>query len=132
MNSVNLLTVDPETLADAYTAVWSEPDADRRRATIARLWARDGVEYVEGNRFGGHAELVARVADAYAEFVASSKYRVTRAANVACFGQLVTLTIQLVSHQDDALAWAARVFLLLDDDGRILEDYQLTVQPLAA
>jgi hypothetical protein len=30
------------------------------------------------------------------------------------------------------VAWAARVFLLLGEDGLIREDYQLTVKPLAA
>jgi hypothetical protein len=29
------------------------------------------------------------------------------------------------------VAWAARVFLLLDTDGLIREDYQLTLKPLA-
>ncbi|MFI1768920.1 hypothetical protein ACH41H_43770 [Streptomyces sp. NPDC020800] len=43
------------------------------------------------------------------------------------------LTIQLTyakGPQAGEVAWAARAFLVLDDDGRILQDYHLTVQPL--
>ena len=43
---------------------------------------------------------------------------------------IVVFTIQLRTQAAE-VAWAARVFLLLDDDGRIREDYQLTVKPVA-
>jgi len=29
-------------LAEKYLALWNEPDADRRRRTIAELWTQDG------------------------------------------------------------------------------------------
>ena len=112
-----------------YVAVWSEPDASRR-AAIAGLWAPDGAEFVEGTQFRGHQELDARIAHAYTEFVASGRYAVTRADDVDRHGDLVTLTLQLTPPGGD-VAWAARVFLLLDSDGLIREDYQLTVKPLA-
>jgi hypothetical protein len=51
---------------------------------------------------------------------------------VALFDHVIVLTIQLVATDDGTVAWAARVFLVMDEDGRIREDYQLTVQPLAA
>ena len=53
------------TITDRYVAVWSEPDPQSRRAAIASLWERDGVEYVEGTQFRGHEELDARIAHAY-------------------------------------------------------------------
>jgi hypothetical protein len=43
----------------------------------------------------------------------------------------VTFTIELRAP-DGEVAWAARVFLVLGDDGRIEEDYQLTVKAIAA
>ena len=46
-------------------------------------------------------------------------------------GDLVSFTVQLLVPGGD-VAWSARVFLLLDDDGMIREDYHLTIQPLAA
>jgi hypothetical protein len=118
------------TIADRYLAVWSEPDLESRRAAVADLWEPDGVEFVEGVQFRGHAELNARIAHAYQEFVASGKFTVTSAEDVTRHHDIVAFTIQLTAP-DGEVAWAARVFLLLDEQGRIREDYQLTVKPLA-
>ena len=121
------------TIVTRYVAVWSEPDPAARRAAIAELWAGDGVEFVEGVRFTGHEELDARIAEAYEAFVASGAYTVTRAEEVTEHDDVVIFTIQLL-HADgeDAgqVAWAARVFLVLNKEGLIRQDYHLTVQPL--
>lgn len=122
---------DTTSIAARYLAVWSEADPGARRAAIAALWAADGTEFVEGIQFRGHDELDARIGHAYQEFVASGRFSVTDAGDAARHGDIVTLTVQL-SAPDGEVAWAARVFLLLGADGRIDEDYQLTVKPLAA
>jgi hypothetical protein len=119
------------TITDRYLAVWSEPDARSRRAAIGSLWEPDGVEYVEGIQFRGHEELDGRIARAYEEFVGSGKYNVTMADDVRRHDDVITFTIQL-STQEEEVAWAARVFVFLGETGRIREDCQLTVQPLAA
>jgi hypothetical protein len=121
---------DTAEIAARYVAVWSEPVPGSRRAAIAGLWAPDGAEFVEGTRFSGHEELDARIAGAYQEFVASGRYAVTTAGDMARHDDIVTLTIQLTAPGGE-VAWAARVFLLLGADGRIQEDYQLTVKPFA-
>ncbi|HEX3715548.1 MAG TPA: hypothetical protein VHV09_22335 [Trebonia sp.] len=122
---------DTTTIAARYLAVWSEADPGARRAAIAALWAADGTEFVEGIQFRGHDELHGRIGHAYQEFVASGRFSVTDAGDAARHGDIVTLTVQL-SAPDGEVAWAARVFLLLGADGRIDEEYQLTVKPLAA
>jgi hypothetical protein len=120
------------TISDQYLAVWSEPDAESRRAAIGSLWEADGVEYVDGiHQFRGHQALDARIAHAYDEFVGSGKYDVTTAGDVSQHDDIITLTVQLSTHEHE-VAWAARVFIVLGDSGRIREDYQLTVKPLAA
>jgi hypothetical protein len=118
-------------ITDRYVAVWSEPDAAARRAAIGSLWEPDGVEYVEGVQFRGHEELDERIAHAYETFVASGKYNVTMADDVSRHDDIITFSVQL-STPEGEVAWAARVFLLLGETGRIREDCQLTVQPLAA
>ena len=126
-------TTDVDQIVERYIAVWSEPDAAARRHAVAELWAPDGVEFVEGTRFRGHAGLVDRLAEAYGLFVASGAFRVTHDQHVTVHDDVVMLTIQLThakGPQADEVAWAARVFLVLDGDGRILQDYHLTVQPL--
>jgi hypothetical protein len=119
------------TITDRYLAVWSEPDAQSRRAAIGSLWEPDGVEYVEGIQFRGHEELDARIANAYDKFVANGKYNITMADVVRRHDDIITFAVQL-SGQEGEVAWAARVFVFLGETGRIREDCQLTVQPLAA
>jgi ketosteroid isomerase-like protein len=127
--------IDLESVVDRYLAVWSEADLRSRQTAIADLWAPDGVEFVEGAQFPGHDELEARIAEAYREFVESGKYAVASANDAACHHDIVTFTIQLLSASggdSEDLAWAARVFLVFDEENRIREDYQLTVKPLAS
>jgi hypothetical protein len=120
------------TITDRYVAVWNEPDAQSRRAAIEGLWEPDGVEYVDGGiQFRGHEQLDTRIARAYDEFVGSGKYNATVADDVSRHDDIVTFTVQLSTHEDE-VAWAARVFVRVGETGRIREDYQLTVQPLAA
>jgi hypothetical protein len=126
---------EPDLVADRYLAVWSEPDPERRRRAIAGLWAPDGIEFVEGVQFRGYQELEARIAEAHRAFVESGKCTVASADDVTVHRDIVTFTIQLISAGGDRagqVAWAARVFLVLGADGLIRQDYQLTVQPLAA
>lgn len=118
-------------IAERYLAVWSEPDPAARDAAIAGLWAPDGAEFTEGAQFRGHEELQARIAQAYQAFVGSGAYAVTHADDVTRHDDIVTFTIQLTDPAGE-VAWAARVFLLLSLDGRIRQDYQLTVKTLAA
>ena len=135
MTETTTAATGPAQVADRYLALWSEPDPQRRRAAIAALWAPDGIEFVEGVQFRGHDRLEARVAEAHQAFVASGKYTVTSPGDVTAHHDIVTLTIQLAQAGGDRageVAWAARVFLVLGADGLIREDYQLTVQPLAA
>ena len=124
-------TMNAEPIIDRYLAVWSEPDAEIRRSAIAGLWAQDGVEFVEGVQFRGREELEVRIAEAYEAFVGSGRYKVTSAGDVSGHDDIATFTIQLTTVAGE-VAWAARVFIVLGENGLILQDYQLTVQPLPA
>jgi hypothetical protein len=128
---INILDINIDDVADRYLAVWNEADPTLRRRAVADLWAEDGVELVESRQFRGHEELVARTTEAYDTFVGSGKFTVRLANDVFGHHDAVTFTIQLAT-EDGEVAWAARVFLLLDENARIRADYQMTVQPLAA
>ncbi|MER6071547.1 nuclear transport factor 2 family protein [Streptomyces sp. NPDC001817] len=125
--------MDVDAIVQRYVAVWSEPDAAARKRAVAELWAPDGVEFVEGAQFRGHDGLVDRVAEAYGLFVGSGEYHVTHDRHVTVHDDIAVLTVQLryaKGPREGEVAWAARAFLVLDDDGRIRQDYHLTVQPL--
>lgn len=117
-------------IVDRYVAVWSEPDPSRRSAAIKDLWAEDASEIVEEATFHGHTELEARIDEAYGQFVGSGLYRVTSAGDAVGHHDVITFTIQL-TPTGGAVAWAARVVLLLDDRGLIRRDYHVTVQELS-
>jgi hypothetical protein len=118
-------------LVARYTAVWNESGDESRLSAVRALWNSDGTEFVEGIAFRGHDELSARIGRAYEQFVASGRYTATPAGDVSVHADIVSFTIQLATP-DSEVAWAARVFLLLDADGLIHEDYHLTTKPLAA
>src|SRR5690348_6469717 len=83
-------------LADRYVNLWNEPDADRRRATIASLWteggahvlqppeeireiaARPGIGLTARLEARGHEALEARARSAYEEFVGTGGFRFRR------------------------------------------------------
>lgn len=122
-------------IIERYMAVWSEPDPDARRAAVARVWTADGTEFLEAKQIRGQEELTARVGRAYEAFVATGKYAITFADDVAQWsgreghGDIVTFTTQLTapSGEND---WSARVFLVIGPDGLVQEDYHLTIKPL--
>ncbi|HXJ28760.1 MAG TPA: hypothetical protein VNH17_23840 [Streptosporangiaceae bacterium] len=126
-----LTDLDTTAIAARYLAVFNEPDAGTRRAAIEDIWLPDATEFVHEVQFRGHDELEARVIRAYQAFVATGKYTVEGADDVTCHGDIVMFTAYLVTP-DGAVDWSSRIFLLLDDDGRIRDDYQLTTKPLPA
>jgi hypothetical protein len=130
MMDLELTPAAIDQIAARYLAVWSEPDAARRRAAVREIWAEDGVEYVEGAAFRGHAELEARVAGAYEEFVGSGRFTITSADDVRGHHDVITLTVHLTTPSGES-AWAARAVLLVGADDLIRQDYQFTVQELA-
>jgi hypothetical protein len=117
-------------IVNRYVAVWNEPDPAARRAAIATIWAPGGVEFLEaGTQYRGHEELSERVTRAYETFVATGKYDVTSAGDVARHDDIITFTAQLTTPAGET-EWAARIFLLLGVGDLIREDYHLTVKPL--
>ncbi|HEY1705825.1 MAG TPA: nuclear transport factor 2 family protein [Trebonia sp.] len=112
-----------------YVAVWNDPDPAARRAAVRKLWAPDGVEFLDGVQYRGHDELEARVGRAYDAFVGSGKYAITASDDVSVHGDLVAFTVHLTKPDGEA-DWTARVFLLLGPDGQIREDYHIVIKPL--
>ena len=123
--------LDIAAIAARYLAVFNEPDAGTRRVAVADLWTPNATEFVHEVQFHGHEELEARVIRAHEAFVATGKYTVEGAGDVTRHDDIVMFTAQLVTPAGD-VDWTSRVFLLLDADGRIKEDYQLTTKPLPA
>jgi hypothetical protein len=124
-------TVDPRSTESFRNTRW--PAGEHCSAPVGEdLVGEDaarGVASLRVLRRQGGAEFPARVVHAYTDFVANSRYAVTCADDLDRHDDIATFTIQLTAPGGE-VAWAARVFLFLDERGRIRED-QLTVQPPA-
>jgi hypothetical protein len=133
-------TRQAEQLADRYVALWSEPDADRRRRIIAELWTVDGSQILQPPQemreiaaspgvglaamleARGHAELEARAATAYEHWVGSEGLSFRGRDDVDRLGDVVKFHWEAVSP-DGEVAAVGLVFLVLGADGRIRRDY---------
>jgi hypothetical protein len=137
-------TAAAEELADRYVALWNEPDPDRRRGLVEGLWTEDGAhilqppqemrEIAERPGLGlaatlearGHAELEARAATAYEQWVGSGTMTFRRHDDVERLGDVVKFHWEGVSP-DGEVAGVGLDFLVLGPDGRIWRDYQFIV-----
>src|SRR5215203_2500644 len=97
---------DPNELAERYTAVWMEPDGDRRRKAIADVWCDDAIHILQPTQevyeaaaeravnptwqVRGHDELEARVTSAYEAFVAAGQMSFPSPDDASCLGVVVT------------------------------------------
>lgn len=62
------MTTNPNTIADAYLAIWNETDADRRRSLLADSWAQD-ASYVDPlMRGNGRGEIATMIEAARGQF----------------------------------------------------------------
>ena len=131
-------------LAEKYLALWNEPDADRRRRTIAELWTEDGRHILQppqeiraiAARPGiamtailearGHEEIEARAASAYEHWVGSEGLSFRGRDDAERLGDVVKFHWEAVAKDGEVVA-VGLDFLVLAADGRIERDYTFVV-----
>jgi len=127
-------------LAAKYVALWNEPDADRRRRTIAELWAEDGrhllqpPEEIRGVaaqpgiamtailEAHGYEEIEARAASVYEHWVASEGLSFRGRDDADRLRDVVKLHWEAVAKDGTVFAVGLSI-LVLAADGRIARDY---------
>jgi hypothetical protein len=133
-------TQQAEQLADRYVALWSEPDADRRRRIIAELWTADGSQVLQPPQemraiaaspgiglaatleARGHAELEARATTSYEHWVAAEGLSFRGCDDAERLGDVAKFRWEAVTR-DGEVAAVGLVFVVLGADGRIQRDY---------
>ena len=131
-------------LADRYVALWNEADADRRRRMIAELWTEDGTHILQppeeirevAARPGigmtavlearGYAEIEARAATAYEEWVGSQELSFRRRADAERLHDVVKFHWEAIAKDGETFA-VGLSFLVLAEDGRVRRDYTFVV-----
>ncbi|MFE9096974.1 hypothetical protein [Streptomyces sp. NPDC007264] len=135
-----MIEIDPQHLADRYTAMWTVQDAAERRAAIERLWAEDGTHVLHppaemreiAAELGfehqtlearGHDAIETRVARSYERFVEKQGFAFRARADAVRLRDLVEFGWEAVSTETGDVVGGGLEVLMLDDNGRIKADY---------
>ena len=119
-------------LVERYVAVWNEPDPERRRRSIAELWAEDSAHFTPSLEVRGHTALETRVAGAYEKWVKTGGFVFRSANNADGHHDTVRFNWEMVPAAGGEPAAVGFDFLVLGSDGRIRFDYQfLDMAPAA-
>src|SRR5262245_49660763 len=131
-------------LAEKYIGLWNEPDAGRRRRTIAELWTEEGRHILQPPReirliaarpgigltaileAQGHVEIEARAASAYEHWVGSEGLSFRGRDDAERLGDVVKFHWEAVAEDGETFAVGLN-FLVLAGDGRIERDYTFIV-----
>jgi hypothetical protein len=110
-------------LIDRYVAVWNEPDRDTRRRRIESVWAPDGTTCYRLFDARGYEAIEARVAGSWERWLREGKY-IFRPVQAASHHRAVKFDFAMVATADGKIEAQGLCYLLLDDDGKIVNDYQ--------
>ena len=111
-------------LAERYVAVWNETDAAVRRKSIADLWTREGQHYARTLEARGYDELEKRITGSHEKNVLSGGYRFHANRDAQALRDVVTFGWEMLPAAGGDVAASGSIVLVLDDQGRILSDYQ--------
>ena len=115
-----------EKLAERYVAVWNETDPQRRRETIAALWAPQGVHYVGTREVQGYDALEQRITGSHEKNVRDGGHRFEVSA-VHALQDAVMVDWAMVPSAESAAVAVGHAVFNIDASHRILTDYQFIV-----
>lgn len=135
-----MIHIDAPELAARYIALWTEPDAARRRSTLEGLWAADGRHVLQPPQeirdaaaalgfdhttleAHGYDAIETRVQRSYDEFVAPGRYTFRPAGDAVRLTDTVLFTWEMVELATGTVAGGGREVLVLTPDGQIATDY---------
>src|ERR671934_1337162 len=131
-------------LAEKYVALWNQPDADRRRRMIAKLWtehgrhilqpqqeiraiaAQPGIALTAILKAHGYEEIEARAASVYEHWVGAEGLSFRARDDADRLGDVVKLHWEAVAKDGSVFAVGLSL-LVLAADGRIERDYTFVV-----
>jgi hypothetical protein len=118
---------DLDAFVERYIAMWNDPHASRRRATIDTQWAPGAVNYTPNLEAEGLDAIEARVTRAYTTYVGEGGHRFQLRQPYVAHHGAVRIWWEMVSVADGTVAAVGQEFLVLDDEGRIVSDHQFPV-----
>jgi hypothetical protein len=110
-------------LAELYVSVWNETNPEDRCRIITKLWVPDGLHYVNAREARGHEALEARVIGSHEKNVRDGGYSFKAVNGAKMLRDVVTFGWEMISPAGAVVAIGLE-FLIVDDNRRILVDYQ--------
>ena len=120
--------INGQQIAERYTAVWNEADAQTRRTTIEGLWRADGHHFVNTTHVQGFDALEQRIRGSHEKNVRDAGHRFRMAEPARQLPGVVTFKWQMVKPASDEVLATGLEFLEVDDDGRIIRDWQFILR----
>ena len=115
------------TVIDRYLAAWNETDPGARRRRIEALWAPGGASLNRTLEARGADALFARVTGANDKWVRDGGFEF-RPASIQAHSEVIRCAWEMGPRGTGEVESRAQSFLVLDDEGRILCDYQFPMQ----
>ena len=116
-------TTEFQHLVEQYLKIWNEPDAALRRASIAKLWTEDAVQFTAEHEYRGYEALEQRVESAHEEFVKRGGFVFRPSGEAEEHHGAGKLTWEMVPAGGGDVAAVGIIFWLLSEDGRVRLDY---------
>ena len=118
---------EAQAIAEQYLAVWTETDVARRRAAIEALWVPAGEHYVNEREVRGYNELVERVRGSHEKNIRDNGNRFRAAKDARRLHDVVTFHWEMLPAEGETVLARGLEFLVLNDEDRILVDYQFVL-----
>ena len=113
-----------QSIADRYVAVWNERDPEARRQAIRALWAPDALHYVDTREARGYDALEQRIIGSHNRLVRDAGNQFRAVHNAQALRNVVTFNWDMMSPEGGKVLAVGLQFLTIDENGRILIDYQ--------
>ena len=115
---------DMQAFVHDYVSIWNEPDAERRRALIRRLWQEDAQHLARTLEAIGHAGIEKRITDAYEKWVRDKGNVFRPRDGVDGHHGTIKLRWEMLPAGGGDVISIGFDFLVLGADGRIHTGYQ--------
>jgi hypothetical protein len=116
--------IDIEKFTDRYVAMWNEGDTAARHDLVVELWAEDAANFTQSFVVHGHQEIEARVKRSYDTYVGPGTYVFKVAKPAAAHHDAIRIDWEMIDPRSGSAASTGSEFITLDDEGRIVNDYQ--------
>jgi uncharacterized protein len=121
-----MMTTDAQEIADAYVAVFNEPDEGKRAAAVKRLWTPNG-EHLGGFVAKGHPALIEGVSAAHVNNVIGHGIRFSARPGAGLNRDALYFAWDGTTADGTVLGSAVQIAILADD-GRIAADYSFITE----